>query len=225
MKPYFSKQLTEAARSGHSDKSKKWGGKVKYILSSEYENQPATHISMSRHRGTKSLSDVLGPLKSFLHHRIGRNWDDVYSELNQRLDRRTVSGLHVFTHLWQFVKKDCALNEKGQVCIHSSYFGLLPLEKSYIREQWYVHPVTNVLCYFSKKREKKVYPVTEIKIADGEKYAIEDGIWYYFRFWKEEYLQVEDEKGKIHRYYKDKVEKLQLNRKELKALKLKNLAL
>lgn len=59
----------------------------------------------AQHAGNhKYLTDNLKPLERYLHKQVGRPWDKVYSELCKRLDRSTVSGMHVFSHIHQFVK-------------------------------------------------------------------------------------------------------------------------
>jgi hypothetical protein len=62
----------------------------------------------------KSISDLLGPLKRFLHSRVGRVWNDVHSEISQQLDNRSLmGGRHVWTHVWQFVSLNCYLGADG----------------------------------------------------------------------------------------------------------------
>src|ERR1700728_1507846 len=105
----MSKLLTEAERYGSSNPSQKWGKRLRYDPDSDYEDEFIGRVSMSRrsrHRShkilSKDLSDVLNPLEGYLHKSKGWPWDDVYSEICKNLDRRSVTGLHVFTHLWQF---------------------------------------------------------------------------------------------------------------------------
>src|SRR5690242_12640041 len=52
---------------------------------------------------TKSLTDNLEPLIRYLNSKIGKHWDKVFSELSSKMDKSSVSGLHVFQHLFDFV--------------------------------------------------------------------------------------------------------------------------
>ncbi len=93
---------------------------------------------------TKSFSDVLGPLKGYLHKQIGKRWDDVYAELSRHLDKRGTAGSHIWDHVRQEVET------------RHVYMGADGLPYAYRRGRWlsggpltnclYVHPDTGVLC-------------------------------------------------------------------------------
>jgi len=235
MKGYFSKLLTEQERSNSGAKSAKWGQRLKYDPDSEYEDQPR-RASSSRHQQErwtgedKNLTDVLGPLRGYLRKNLGRPWDDVYSELCTGLDRRSVSGLHVFSHLWQYVDKNCWIGAKTGKVYTDSNRGPQTVD------EFYVHPWTGLLCEVPRRRRRwwmadtKPEPVTEIKLDEGKSYKQIEGIWYYTEWtriklwrrrdncpehWKESWKweQVEDQVFQ---------KKRQLGKKELKKLKLRN---
>ena len=64
------------------------------------------HEGMRRaHRDHKELSDYLSPLYRYLDKQAGRPWDDVWSEISQRLDFRSVLGFHVKSHIDQHVSR------------------------------------------------------------------------------------------------------------------------
>ncbi len=50
-----------------------------------------------RQMGEKSFTDVLTPIRGYLHKSIGRPWDDVFSELTAALGRGTWPIRHVLT--------------------------------------------------------------------------------------------------------------------------------
>lgn len=227
MKEYFSKLLTEQERAGSKNRSVKWSGRLKYDPDSDYDDQ-INYVSMSRHGrqygwNGKSLTDVLSPLRGYLRKNVGRKWDDVYSELCRGLDRRSVSGLHVFTHLWQYVEKNTVMID-GNVCYVGTGFrekGYVPIEESYRYEQFYVHPEDGILCaapirsyrarrnhQFRQKEDENV-----IEIGLGKAYRKMEGIWYYT-----EYAKVDKYDG----YHGIILKKRQLNKKELRYLGLKN---
>lgn len=77
-----------------------------------------------------AFDDNLEPLTRFLQSNVGRKWDDVYSELSQKLDKSSVTGLHVFQHLWGFVD------------LHP----LSPKRRWLTWAKFFVHPENGVLC-------------------------------------------------------------------------------
>jgi hypothetical protein len=101
--------------------------------------------------GTKRFRDNIEPLIRFLNTHQGKNWNKIYSELCTKLDRRTVSGEHVFNHLWDFVfikvkieNKKAFAHRYGKIEELVSY-GLWP--------KFYVHPKTGQLCKARKVNE------------------------------------------------------------------------
>lgn len=54
---------------------------------------------------SKYLSDHLGPLRRFLRSKTGHPWNQVYSELCQRLNTNTMAGQHVIDHVWDYVEQ------------------------------------------------------------------------------------------------------------------------
>lgn len=64
----------------------------------DYDNMPK-HSGMKQGYMQKSFDEYLAPLKRFLQRRVGRPWDDVYSEIRQYLRAKTAVHLHVLQHL------------------------------------------------------------------------------------------------------------------------------
>lgn len=68
------------------------------------EDDLPNRIPISRHRqfgyDCKSLGDRLAPLTGFLDKNVGRQWDDVYSEICEHADMRSVRGYHLRLHVW-----------------------------------------------------------------------------------------------------------------------------
>ena len=63
-----------------------------------------SRLPCSRRRvGDKELGDRLAPLYGFLEKNCGRPWDDVYSEICEAADPRTIRGYHLRQHVWQYV--------------------------------------------------------------------------------------------------------------------------
>lgn len=93
--------------------------------------------------GTKHFDDHLGPLKRFLASRVGRPWDEVWSELTRSLDRRGLLQEHVFVHLRQMVVTDVIV--KDGVLGRMGYRGWFPLHCGRWRTSYFVDPATSRL--------------------------------------------------------------------------------
>ena len=114
MKPKFANQITEKERRGSSDR----GGDAKGV-DVYARGQHSTHSvdpepgeefvskrRLSMRRGTKSFSDFLTPLRSFLQTSVGRKWDDVYSEISQGIPSNSMQGRHIRQHVEGYVEKN-----------------------------------------------------------------------------------------------------------------------
>ena len=89
-------------------------------------------------------------MQKYLRKQVGRPWDKVYSELSQTLDRRSLSGRHIWTHVRQEVTIDCHL--EGKIVYPN-------VENRYITtgqpvKGLYVHPITGLLCYKARNFQR-----------------------------------------------------------------------
>jgi hypothetical protein len=84
----------------------------------------------------KYLNENLAPLRRFLRSHVGRQWDEVYAEVCQRINRDSAVQLHIWQHLMQYVCTDPHI-VRGEV--GSRGRGLA----SY---RFFVHPRTGRLC-------------------------------------------------------------------------------
>ena len=116
----------------------------KYDENEEYDYPVRASSSRGHHLNCKELSDFLSPLRGYLRSRVGDHWDDIWSELCQNLDRRSVTGNHVFEHIKWEVETKTVLGKDGEV--HRSEW-----KRGYragdLVDGLYVHPITGVLCY------------------------------------------------------------------------------
>ena len=132
---------------------------------------------------SKYFSDNLAPLRGLLKSKVGQPWDDVYSELCQRLKRDTVTGRHVFLHLWDFVERDVEIIDgvPYQKNNHQS-----PLGSYGWRHKFFVHPDTGLLCRVKHDRtQNKNDSVGEgdrLKIDDYHEYRKLNDLWYLVTF-------------------------------------------
>lgn len=94
-------ELIECYRYGTRSKEKSGYKKLKR---NQYEHAPMHESMKYRHGGgSKSLNDNLEPMMRLLNTSVGKNWNKVHAALCGRLSKRTVAGLHVFNHLYDFV--------------------------------------------------------------------------------------------------------------------------
>src|SRR3989344_5997814 len=110
----MAKVVTERPRYGHHNRSKKTALRVRrWDRTRYYDGEDGLdgpkRIASSRYSqhgwDAKEFSDRLGPLKKFLRRQVGRHWDEVYGELSRNLDKRSLTGRHIWIHVWQHVEK------------------------------------------------------------------------------------------------------------------------
>jgi hypothetical protein len=131
---------------------------------------------------SKYLSDHLGPLRRFLRSRQGQPWNQVYSELCQRLDHNTMIGQHVLDHIKDYVEIHVEMIEG--VPHHKPYrYYRGPLRSGY-HEQFYVHPETGILCLAPTLHSPlKTSALPDfVRIDDYHQYRKINDIWYHITF-------------------------------------------
>jgi hypothetical protein len=89
----------------------------------------------------KEFSDLIGPLKRFLHKQVGRPWDSVLSEACSAMDLRSTVQWHLWVHLSALVETHTVWLD-GDVLTNT--YGAYSSVEIYGRG-WYVHPVTGLL--------------------------------------------------------------------------------
>lgn len=178
----------------------------------------------------KEFSDLLGPLQRYLHSCVGRYWDEVYSEICQNVDRRSVLGDHLHIHVKQFVCIDTFVGEDGKIYDKKDLqFGwkrhiVQPIENQYNSSGYilYVHPETKILSKFltkrpswrrNKKEDKDIVRTNDENLW----YEKIDKIWYRMIKTFETGIDVFGAQYSI-----ENINKKQLNKKELQDLGLKN---
>lgn len=169
----------------------------------------------------KSFNDLLGPLRGFLISRVGRKWDDVYSEIRQRLNPNSTVQVHILSHVYQFVERYAQFDKDGEL----SSIGRYGYSRGLSSGEMYVHPTTGILCRIPEtkgwwKRNKKVED-NKKKIGDKEVQRI-DGIWYWINT-VEELVPLTNQSGEIvGNAAQFRVEKRQINKQDLRRHNLSN---
>lgn len=182
MRQDLTKCTTERPRHGRSWAiTKKYGGSVRVNPDQDfdYPEEYGGLRSSSRNRqiNAKDFSDFLSPLRGAIRKNIGRPWDKVFGEFCEALDRRGLSGYHIWTHLMWEVETNTFLGEDGQVYERPT-FGGFPSKV----DGFYVHPLTGLLLYKEpwRFRRLKNMPTPEIPVPDNEPqvYRKIDGLWF-----------------------------------------------
>ena len=71
----------------------------------DYENYHLIESMKWRWRDRKEQSDRLKPLWGYLHKHVGKPWNDVWSDICEHMDFRSVLGFHIRSHIDQYVHK------------------------------------------------------------------------------------------------------------------------
>lgn len=148
-------------------------------------------------RGNKAFSENLRPLYGFIHKAVGRKWDDVYSEICEVFDKRSVINQHILLHLFQYVELQIVVIE-GKLHVADYKYSWrgnrdAPLEEAGC--EYYVDPRDGILkrnidqltrrvrLRREAKRRKIEKELSERREIDKEtEYRKEDGIWYEVKY-------------------------------------------
>ncbi len=204
--------IVEVARAGGGGKDKR----PKALRDDDgFPDLPA-HERM-RYRKDKSQGDKLGPLYSFLESRIGQQWDDVFSEICEVNDKRSMLGFHLLTHLAQYVQAPGLKNSRYfNADFFEDFDGTLQRAKN--NRPWIRQNV---------EAELKE-PIVSFPAADGWRFEKVDGQWYRV---KEEVIPdtyvaseyIDEQKYEIVRVIKPTTHtkrwKFQCNKKEMRQIR------
>lgn len=180
MRRDMSKVVVERPRYGSSIPSRKWSGRIAAEPGSDYDDQPKfAPGGRVRQYGYehRRFTDVLGPLRRFLRSNLGRPWNKVYSELCENLDRRKVTGQHIFDHLRSEVATDCFEGQDRKV-----YQVRWNTDEV---EGFYVHPRTGLLLFAPRKSKREwkkekllAQAMNEVKLDREHSYRLIDENWF-----------------------------------------------
>ncbi|UWZ85832.1 hypothetical protein [Occallatibacter riparius] len=178
----MAKCTTERPRHGRSWAiTKKYGGSVRVSPDREhdYPEEYGGFRSSSRKRqiNPKGFSDFLSPLRGAIRKNVGRPWDKVFGEFCEALDRRGLSGYHIWTHLMWEVETKTFIGEDGEVYGRPA-FGGRPSKV----DGFFVHPLTGLLLYKQPRRFRPLKNTarSDIPVPENEPqvYRRIDGLWF-----------------------------------------------
>ncbi|MEW6306096.1 MAG: hypothetical protein AB1705_21720 [Verrucomicrobiota bacterium] len=191
----------------------------------------------------KGQKDLLGPLRRWLRSKVGRPWNEVYSEACAVIKSGNYVREHVKTHLLQYVELHTFIHN-GKVCSIETYssFGITPIGEQRFGPDFYVDPITGLLMETERPSRSARRIARRLARLDcmrwlSDRVALKqiNGIWYSclfrpvipqgaFRVFDHLARQVVGLGGLIRRngVFLHCFEKRQLSRRELKRFDLKN---
>lgn len=124
---------------------------VRYATSAKLKrtrDHSIKHIGHKRHAYetadyTKSLNENLAPLVRFLRGRRGQRWDNVFSEICERLDTGSTVKMHVRLHLEHFVLTRISIGRYGEWMFEGEVIGAAG--RWHRSRPFFVDPVDGIL--------------------------------------------------------------------------------
>jgi hypothetical protein len=199
MRKDMQKIITERERHGSSDRGVKTRLRIRPIDVTEDDDRPARLSRKQLYGGMrKGFSDYLSPLRGFLRKNLGRPWDNVYSEIRETLDDRSLSGQHVFQHLWMEVERHVVVGDDGTVWEAAG-----GRRRTWPIRGFYVHPKTGLLeqapRYKPPRERGEPDAVVRRRISATASYVKIAGIWYRCEYG--ESPAIESPSGKVPGWY------------------------
>ena len=126
----------------------RWGSRHAPPVKLKKDKNDFKQIGLKRHAReqaayTKALNENLAPLVRFLQRRVGRRWDDVFSEICERLDTGSTVKMHVRQHLGDFVLIGISYGRRGEL-LHAGQV-VRPDRRNCRGQEFYVDPDDGVL--------------------------------------------------------------------------------
>jgi hypothetical protein len=130
----------------------------------------------------KSLNENLSPLRRFIASRVGRVWNDVWSEICENINSDSTVQKHVLDHAKDYVYTNCYFDDAGNVWCNDSYSGprlISPAYPSRYSMEHYEEPNTGILKQikivpYPKKKEE----VIRINVGNNKQLHKLENIWY-----------------------------------------------
>lgn len=171
MDRHFGKQLVERERVRHADHYHNYrhvkGPRGAYGGDDEVGGRESMRVRYNYGYERKVFNENLNPLKSFLCHRVGKNWDKIHSEIKTAVDVRSVIGAHIFEHLYDYVAVQTRVGEKGQVEVFRSYKGWHHISEAW--QPYYVCPKSGMLRITNKASKRTQQRQREIERENAKK--------------------------------------------------------
>jgi len=206
MREDFGKILTEKVKSKPSGKNFLVNNRRKAKVSckaaafdgdTDVDGFMGSRIHTSGHgsyESRKSSTLNMNALRRFLHSKVGKKWDDVYSEIMEGLNLNNLQHLNAWRNLVLYNEVAIKTYMSGNTVMNSDYFGPKRVDGRFIHSCWefYVDPHDGTLCCFEKVRtkdkwrEKREEEINKSRYIEPKNSLIQyhkvKGIWYEFSF-------------------------------------------
>ncbi len=156
----------------------------KAFYAKNFPDSYPVNVSIAPKGSSTYFDDNLGLLKKFLMTKVGQKWDEVFAELNGKLDSRSLQGLHIIGHVFDFVEIHVKIQDG--YFIRQSNWGHIYIydpktdTNEYRSRYFYVHPETGILtrwrepkkiacpkkARFKKEKEKRKWKMRAEKKTD-----------------------------------------------------------
>lgn len=135
------KTVIEGGRVKHNKWERRYSSKEERAYLREYISNfqkdieyVENNVVKPRRTVYKEFRDKLGPMHRWLHSQVGRNWNDVKSEVFEKFDTRTTAGRHItYDHLLSSVEEVPDLRYR-----HYYYLSDLTDHQSHYKNDFYV---------------------------------------------------------------------------------------
>jgi hypothetical protein len=178
MRKDMTKVVTDRARVGGD------GDGAKKTWKKDWESIPSHEGMIKPHRRNwsgKQSNLHLSPLKRFIESRVGKKWDDVFSEICEQFNSASPVQYRLREYVVRFVKTNVTLGKNGEFYDAGHKFDP---ENSYHGGMW-VDPTDGVLKRCGriqveswKEQQKIAQSLTECILKDGSVARKKNGIWY-----------------------------------------------
>lgn len=126
----------------------RWGAGHAPPVKLKKESHGFKSIGLKRHAKqqaayAKALNENLAPLVRFVQRRVGRRWDDVFSEICEHLNTGSTVKMHVRQHLRDFVVFGISHGREGELLREGHV--LRPDRRNCRGGEFYVDPDDGVL--------------------------------------------------------------------------------
>lgn len=169
MREDMAKVIVERPRSGSSWTSKRPRKRWHKYPMDEWPTKES-HKRELRGIRNKSLNENLAPLRRFLRSHVGKPWNEVNSEMRERINLNSAVQLHIWQHVQQYVCVD-PVERDGK---------LLDNRGHELRRYFYVEPGSGILreVPFVRRIKKKSGPRPFIRIDRWTVCRKLDGVWF-----------------------------------------------
>ncbi len=186
MRPDFEKVITERPRYGshflpniNDRRRDRVAGNINNDID-RVDSMPVRSAMRRRHDidALKQFSDLVSPLEKYFEKQVGRNWNDIYSDVRKNIRFDSTTQRHILEHVNSIVTKSNEIEWVNGVLCWKAPTAFGAKELSTFRDVLYVDPRDNILKRQKAKIIKYAKPEkTFIEIEKDVYYAKRDGSW------------------------------------------------